>query len=115
MTPTPLLTPVAAIGDFPRFPGAPLPESVADSLQAALDGLVEDGTIGCATAAVVVGGSGTWSGASGLGVDGKRLTRETPLLTASVAKTVTAALSDWFGGLNVATPRVYATVVPLAK
>ena len=35
--------------------------------------------------------SGTWAGASGVGVDGKRLTRETPLLTASVAKTVTAA------------------------
>ena len=91
MTPTPKLTPVAAIGDFPKFPEALLPESVADSLQAELDGLVEDGTVVGATAAVVVGGSGTWAGASGVGVDGKRLTRETPLLTASVAKTVTAA------------------------
>jgi D-alanyl-D-alanine carboxypeptidase len=64
---------------------------VAESLQAVLDGAVEDGTIGGVTAAVIVPGSGSWSGASGVDVEQEPLTTETRLLTASVGKTVTAA------------------------
>jgi D-alanyl-D-alanine carboxypeptidase len=80
-----------SVGGFPAFPKAPLPEPAARSLQAALDGFVENGTVDGVTAAIVVAGSGNWSGASGVDAEGKRLTPETRLLTASVGKTVTAA------------------------
>jgi CubicO group peptidase (beta-lactamase class C family) len=83
--------PVSTIGDFPKLPMSSLPVSTADSLQAVLDGAVESGTLGGVTAAVVVGGSGAWSGAAGDDAEGIRLTPRSRLLTASIAKTVTAA------------------------
>jgi D-alanyl-D-alanine carboxypeptidase len=64
---------------------------VADSLQAVLDGAVEDSTVLGVTAAVIVAGSGSWSGASGVDGEGMPLTPDSRLLTASVGKTVTAA------------------------
>ena len=75
------------LGDFPAFPKRPLPESVATSLQAVLDEAVERGV----TAAVIVGDSGSWSGAAGVDLEGHPLTPEARLLIASVGKTVTAA------------------------
>ena len=84
-------SPIAGIGDFPTFPQEQLPEPAVESLQAALDGAVEDGAFPGVSAAIIVGGSGSWSGASGIDPEGKRLTPESRLLTASVAKTVTAA------------------------
>lgn len=89
--PSPQTFPVAKVGGFPELPRGPLPEPMAASLQAVLDGAVQDGTLGGVTAAVVVGGSGSWSGASGVDAEGELLTPETRLLTASVGKTVTAA------------------------
>ena len=89
--PSPQILPTATIGEFPELPETPLPEPVAGSLQAVLNGAVEDGTLGGITAAVVVGGSGTWAGAAGVDAEGEPLTPETRLLTASVGKTVTAA------------------------
>jgi hypothetical protein len=58
-------SPAAELGDFPEFPKGPLPEPVAASLQAVLDGAVEQGTFGGVTAAVIVADSGSWSGATG--------------------------------------------------
>jgi CubicO group peptidase (beta-lactamase class C family) len=80
-----------------EFPEGPLPEATAVSLQAVLDRAVKRGTFRGATAAVIVAGSGSWSGAAG--VEGSHFTRveENPLtpdaqlLIASVGKTVTAA------------------------
>jgi CubicO group peptidase (beta-lactamase class C family) len=60
-------------------------------LQALLDDAVEGYTVQGVTAAVVLAGSGSWSGASGVGRDGKALSPTSKLLTASIAKTVTAA------------------------
>jgi D-alanyl-D-alanine carboxypeptidase len=40
---------------------------------------------------VILAGLGSWSGASGVDVDGERLTRESQLIVASIGKTMTAA------------------------
>ena len=77
--------------DFPSFPQTTLPPPVAASLQAVLDAAVEQGTTPGVTAAVVVADSGSWSGAAGVAADGKSLTPESRLLTASAGKTITAA------------------------
>jgi CubicO group peptidase (beta-lactamase class C family) len=85
--PSPQPSPTFTLGDFPAFPKGPLPESVAASLQAVLDEAVERGV----TAAVIVGDSGSWSGAAGVDLEGHPLTPGARLLIASVGKTVTAA------------------------
>jgi D-alanyl-D-alanine carboxypeptidase len=79
------------LGDFPPFPDEQLPGSVAASLQAVLDQAVAEGIVRGATAAVVVAGSGNWAGAAGVDRQGRALTSDSRLLTASVGKTVTAA------------------------
>jgi D-alanyl-D-alanine carboxypeptidase len=79
------------LGHFPAFPEEHLPDSVAASLQAVLDRAVADDIVRGATAAVVVAGSGSWAGAAGVDRHGDALDPESPLLTASVGKTVTAA------------------------
>ena len=84
-------SPIAGLGDFPEFPPGPLPEPVAASLQAVLDGAVEQGTFGGVTAAVIVPDSGSWSGAAGVDLQENPLTPDARLLIASVGKTVTAA------------------------
>jgi D-alanyl-D-alanine carboxypeptidase len=52
---------------------------------------VEQGTFTGVTAAVIVAGSGSWSGAAGIDQEGSSLTPDARLVTASVGKTVTAA------------------------
>jgi D-alanyl-D-alanine carboxypeptidase len=53
---------------------------------------VSNRTIGGGVAAgVILAGSGSWSGASGVDVDGERLTPGSQLIIASIGKTVTAA------------------------
>jgi D-alanyl-D-alanine carboxypeptidase len=89
--PSPQAPRIATLGDFPEFPHEPLPDAVAGSLQAVLDGAVEDGTVGGVSAAVVVAGSGSWSGASGVDEEDNPLKPDTQLVVASVGKTVTAA------------------------
>jgi CubicO group peptidase (beta-lactamase class C family) len=80
------------LGDFPEFPQGRLPESVAAELQALLVATVEEGTIRGVSAAVVVAGSGTWSGGAGVNaVDGGPMTAVSVLPTGSVGKTVIAA------------------------
>src|SRR5688572_1183194 len=54
------------LGNFPVFPEAQLPDSVAASLQAVLDQAVADGIVRGATAAVIVAGSGSWAGGAGV-------------------------------------------------
>jgi len=89
--PSPQPSPIARLGDFPEFPKGPLPEPVAASLQAVLDGAVEQGTFRGLTAAVIVADSGSWSGATGVDLEGDPLTPDARLQIASVGKTVTAA------------------------
>ena len=89
--PSPQPSPTFTLGDFPAFPKGPLPESVAASLQAVLDGAVEQGTFLGLTAAVIVADSGSWSGATGVDLEGDPLTPDARLQLASVGKTVTAA------------------------
>lgn len=89
--PSPSAVPVLTLGNFPPFPRSPLPARHAASLQAVLDGLVEDGTMPGVAAAVVLGGSGSWSGAAGVDSEEHPLTPDARLLLASVGKTVTAA------------------------
>jgi CubicO group peptidase (beta-lactamase class C family) len=84
-------SPAAELGDFPEFPEGRLAEPVADSLQAVLDGAVEQGTFRGITAAVIVADSGSWSGATGVDLEGNPLTPDARLQIASVGKTVTAA------------------------
>jgi hypothetical protein len=52
--PSPQPSPIAGLGDFPEFPRGALPEPVATSLQAVLDGAVDQGTFLGVTAAVIV-------------------------------------------------------------
>ena len=52
---------------------------------------MEQGPVRGVTVAVIVGDSGSWSGAAGVDAEGNPLTPDTRLLTASVGKTVTAA------------------------
>ena len=83
---------VAALGEFPEAPEDALPEAVANSLQSLLDEAVSNRTIGGGVAAgVILAGSGSWAGASGIDVDGERLTPGSQLIIASIGKTVTAA------------------------
>jgi len=81
----------ARVGDFPPYPRGRLATDVAASLQGALDAAVAQGTIRGGTAAVVVAGSGSWSGAAGVDRQGDALAADSSLLTASVGKTITAA------------------------
>jgi D-alanyl-D-alanine carboxypeptidase len=90
-SPSPQPSPVASLGDFPAFPHRALPDTVAASLQAVLDGAVEGGTFHGLTAAVIVGDSGSWSGAAGADDKEHPLTPDSQQLIASVGKTVTAA------------------------
>ena len=89
--PSPHPSQTVTLGEFPAFPKGPLPESVAASLQAVLDGAVEQGTFLGLTAAVIVADSGSWSGATGVDLEGDPLTPDARLQIASVGKTVTAA------------------------
>ncbi len=89
--PSPHASLVATVGDFPEFPRRPLPAPVADSLQAVLDGAVEQGTFRGVTAAVIVADSGSWSGAAGIADAGTPLTPDAQLPIASVGKTIIAA------------------------
>ena len=79
------------LGDFPEFPEGTLSATMTASLQAVLDEAVEEGLIQGVTAAVIVGNSGSWSGAVGVDAEGNALTPDTRLMTASSGKTVTAA------------------------
>jgi CubicO group peptidase (beta-lactamase class C family) len=88
--PSPETFSMAGLGDFPEFPAGPLPASVATALQEVVDAAVQ-GTVRGLTAAVIVGDSGSWSGAAGDDRDGERLTPDTRLPTASSSKSVTAA------------------------
>jgi D-alanyl-D-alanine carboxypeptidase len=88
---SPQPSPTVTLGEFPEFPKGPLPESVAASLQAVLDEAVERGPFLGVTAAVIVADSGSWSGATGVDLEGDPLTPDARLAIASVGKTVTAA------------------------
>jgi D-alanyl-D-alanine carboxypeptidase len=79
-----------ALGEFPDFPDGPLQGSTAEALQAALDGVIEDGTFTGVTAAVIVADRGSWAGAAGT-ADGIPLTSESQRPTHSAGKTVVAA------------------------
>jgi D-alanyl-D-alanine carboxypeptidase len=90
--PSPQPSPTATLGEFSAFPKGPLPESVAASLQAVLDGAVEQGTFLGVTAAVIVADAGSWSGAAGLDLQARNpLTPDAQLPIASVGKTIIAA------------------------
>ena len=69
------------LGHFPAFPEAQLQESVAASLQAALDQAVADDVVRGATVAVIVADSGSWVGAAGVDRRGDALTADSRLLT----------------------------------
>lgn len=88
---SPQPSPTVTLGEFPEFPKGSLPESVAASLQAVLEEAVEQGTFLGLTAAVIVPDSGSWSGATGVDLEGDPLTPDSRLQIASVGKTVTAA------------------------
>jgi CubicO group peptidase (beta-lactamase class C family) len=79
-----------ALGDFPEFPAGALPDATAEALQASLDAAVEGGTLNGVTAAVIVAGRGSWTGAAG-SVDGTALTADSPTPTHSSGKTIVAA------------------------
>jgi CubicO group peptidase (beta-lactamase class C family) len=79
-----------SLGEFPPFPDGPLPGSTAEALQAALDGVVEEGAFNGVTAAVIVADRGSWTGAAG-SADGVPLTPDSPSPTHSSGKTVVAA------------------------
>ena len=81
--------PVALPGhqDFPAFPDAARSERVADRAGGDDEAVEEFGGI---SAAVIVGGTGHWSGAAGI-AQGNPLTAASPLPIASIGKTVTAA------------------------
>jgi CubicO group peptidase (beta-lactamase class C family) len=64
---------------------------VAASLQAVLDGAVEQGTFLGLTAAVIVADSGSRAGATGVDDEGNPLTPDAQLPIASVGKTIIAA------------------------
>jgi len=89
--PSPKASPSAALGDFPDFPEALLPEPMAASLQAVLDDQVDLGRFRGVSAAVIVGGAGHWAGAAGTDLEQVDLTADSPIIIASIGKTVTAA------------------------
>lgn len=83
---------VAKLGELPEMPEDAIPDGITDSLQSVLDESVSNRTIGGGVAAAVIrAGSGSWSGVSGVAVDGGALTPESQLIIASIGKTVTAA------------------------
>jgi D-alanyl-D-alanine carboxypeptidase len=81
------------LGNFPEFPQGRLTDSVAVELQALLDAAVAEGPMRGISAAVVVAGSGSWSGAAGVNPtqDGIPMTPASILPAQSVGKTVIAA------------------------
>lgn len=79
-----------ALGEFPPFPDEPLPGSTAVALQAALDATVEEGELNGVTAAIIVAGEGSWTGAAG-SADGNALSPDSLSPTHSSGKTVVAA------------------------
>lgn len=79
------------VGSFPEFPAGTVPDAAAASMQAALEEAVESGTIRGATAAVVVAGSGTWTGTAGVDRRGNPLQEGGVLSVPEVGKTVIAA------------------------
>ena len=79
-----------ALGEFPEFPGAPLPKETAAALQTVLDSVVEEGTFPGVTAAVIVAERGHWAGAAG-SADDVALTPDSRRPTHSAAKTIVAA------------------------
>ena len=83
-------TPIFALGEFPPFPDEPLPGSTAVALQAALDVTVEEGELNGVTAAIIVAGEGSWTGAAG-SADGNALSPDSLSPTHSSGKTVVAA------------------------
>jgi len=85
---SPSPSPAITLRDFPAFPDQPFSERVAPSLQGVIDEAVEE--FGGISAAVIVGGTGHWSGAAGI-AQGNPLTAASPLPIASIGKTVTAA------------------------
>jgi len=90
--PSPHPSQTVTLGEFPAFPKGPLPESVAASLQAVLDGAVEQGTFLGVTTTVIVADAGSWSGAAGLDLQARNpLTPDAQLPIASVGKTIIAA------------------------
>jgi D-alanyl-D-alanine carboxypeptidase len=89
--PSPQPSPIAGLGEGPPRKLGEVPEPVAASLQAVLDGAVEQGAFNGVTAAVIAADSGSWSGAAGVDLEQKPLTPDGRLLIASVGKTVTAA------------------------
>ncbi|MGI8518999.1 MAG: serine hydrolase domain-containing protein [Actinomycetota bacterium] len=56
-----------------------------------LERAVDAGTFDGISAAVIVGDTGRWSAATGVDLQGDRLTPTSPLIIASIGKTVTAA------------------------
>jgi D-alanyl-D-alanine carboxypeptidase len=91
VTAIPRPTPVGyALGSFPDFPVAALGGEIAVALQAKLDQAVAAGGLTAVTAAVIVVGHGSWSGAAG-SADGAVLTTESLRRTHSSAKTIVAA------------------------
>ena len=88
--PTPATPSTYALGAFPTFPDQPLPGSIAEALQAALDATVEEGTFTGVTAAVIVADRGSWAGAAG-SADGVALTPDSASPTHSSGKTIVAA------------------------
>jgi CubicO group peptidase (beta-lactamase class C family) len=78
------------LGEFPEFPDRPLPTSIVEALQAAIDATVEDGAFEGVTAAVIVAGRGSWSGAAG-SAEGSVLTPDSATPTHSAGKTIVAA------------------------
>ena len=79
-----------ALGAFPEFPQASLPEPTAEALQSVLDEAVQDGTFTGVTAAVIVADRGNWTGAAG-SWDEVPLTPESQHATHSAGKTIVAA------------------------
>lgn len=87
---SPTASPSYALGQFPDFPEGPLPGSVAEALQAALDAEIEAGTFAGVTAAIIMADRGSWTGAAG-SADGTPLSPDSATPTHSVGKTVVAA------------------------
>lgn len=77
------------LGGFPVFPARRPPGATADALQAVLDLAVDQGTFAGVTAALIVAGAGSWTGAAGSWTDLSTTTARHP--THSSAKTVVAA------------------------
>jgi D-alanyl-D-alanine carboxypeptidase len=88
--PEPSPSPANALGAFPDFPDGALPGATVDAFQAAIDEAVGDGALNGVTAAVIVAGEGSWTGAAG-SAGGIALTADSLRPTHSSGKTVAAA------------------------